>query len=301
MNNYASGSYAAIGGGETNTASGTDASIGGGKENTASGTQSTVAGGADNTAGYRSTVGGGLSNTTDSYGTVPGGYLNNATGYSFAAGRRAKANHQGSFVFADTNDFDFATQVDNSFKARVTGGVRFVVGIDGSGSTTWSCLLTYGNNWSCTSDRDMKENFKTVDSIEVLERLSEIPIQRWNAKGTSSEVDHMGPMAQDFYAAFGLGEDERSIGTMDVDGVALAAIQGLYAISQEQAEQIEDLRVENTSLRKQLGAGFTESTSHPLSIMVAVLAVVVMLLSGGFAWILVRFRGLLPAEASHAS
>jgi hypothetical protein len=298
--NETSGDYATIGGGETNSADGTDATVGGGKENTASGTQSTVAGGADNTAGYRSTVSGGLSNAADSYGAVPGGYLNYATGHSFAAGRRAKANHPGSFVFADSNDFDFATLVDNSFKVRTIGGVRFVVGIDGSGNTTWSCVLTYGNNWSCTSDRNMKENFKNVEGREILERLSEIPIQRWNAIGGDPDVDHISPMAQDFYAAFGLGEDERLIGTMDANGVALAAIQGLYTISQEQAEQIEDLQAENASLRKKQGIGFPEGLPQHISILVYGLAGVVVLLIGGFIWIFVRFRRLLPSEALHA-
>ncbi len=297
--NTASLDYSTVSGGELNQASGVDATIGGGKENIASGTQSTVAGGADNTAGYRSTVSGGLSNMADSYGAVPGGYQNFATGFSFAAGRRAKADHQGSFVFADTNDFDFATLVDNSFKVRTTGGVRFVVGIDGSGNTTWSCVLTYGNNWSCTSDRNMKENFKNVEGREILERLSEIPIQRWNAIGGDPDVDHISPMAQDFYAAFGLGEDERLIGTMDANGVALAAIQGLYTISQEQAEQIEDLQAENASLREQQGMGFPEGLPQHISILVYGLAGVVVLLIGGFIWILVRFRSLLPSEASH--
>jgi hypothetical protein len=59
-------------------------------------------------------------------------------------------------------------------------------------------------------------------------------------------------MAQDFYAAFSLGEDERYIGTLDADGVALAAIQGLYAINQEQTEVIENLKTENSRLKAEL-------------------------------------------------
>ncbi len=59
-------------------------------------------------------------------------------------------------------------------------------------------------------------------------------------------------MAQDFYAAFGLGEDERYIGTLDADGVALAAIQDLYAINQEQTEVIENLKAENSRLKAEL-------------------------------------------------
>jgi hypothetical protein len=59
-------------------------------------------------------------------------------------------------------------------------------------------------------------------------------------------------MAQDFYAAFGLGEDERHISTIDADGVALAAVQGLYALSQEQAARIDELEAKNEGLQEEL-------------------------------------------------
>ena len=55
------------------------------------------------------------------------------------------------------------------------------------------------------------------------------PIATWNLKGQGASIRHMGPMAQDFRAAFGLGETELGISTIDADGVALAAIQGLNA------------------------------------------------------------------------
>jgi hypothetical protein len=118
---------ATVGGGESNTASGEESTVGGGKENTAGGTQSTVAGGADNTAAYRATVGGGLSNTASgSYSTVPGGNLNSAAGtYSFAAGHRAKANHDGSLVWADSTDADFASTDTDQFSVRARNGLYF--------------------------------------------------------------------------------------------------------------------------------------------------------------------------------
>jgi hypothetical protein len=61
-----------------------------------------------------------------------------------------------------------------------------------------------------------------------LRRLDRIPITRWNYKAQRPSIRHMGPMAQDFRRAFGLGEDAEHIDTIDADGVALAAIQGLY-------------------------------------------------------------------------
>ena len=78
------------------------------------------------------------------------------------------------------------------------------------------------------SDRNRKTNFNPTDAYDILERLSSITIQTWNYKSQDSSIRHIGPVAQDFYAAFGVGEDDRHITAVDADGVALAAIQGLY-------------------------------------------------------------------------
>jgi hypothetical protein len=253
--NAASGYGATVGGGYNNSTIGVAATVGGGRFNFASGQYATVGGGgavspdrANQATQDYATVGGGLDNTAGGVGsTVPGGSYNSASGdYSFAAGYGARANHQGSFVWADSHDFFFDSTVDDSFKVRATGGVRFVVGIDGGGNMTWSCSIGNGsNNWNCSSDRNLKENFEDVDALQVLERLSQVPIQTWNAKGADAGVRHMGPMAQDFYATFGLGEDDQHISTGDTGGVALAAIQGLYRLNQQ-------LEAENTAQQGQI-------------------------------------------------
>ena len=74
-----------------------------------------------------------------------------------------------------------------------------------------------------------------------------MPIQTWNAKGADPGIRHMGPTAQDFYAAFGLGGDDKHISTGDKDGVALAAIQGLYQLNKE-------LEAENAAQQAQIDA-----------------------------------------------
>jgi hypothetical protein len=79
-----------------------------------------------------------------------------------------------------------------------------------------------------------------------------VPITTWNMKGQDDSIHHMGPVAQDFYQAFGLGESDTSIGTADADGVALAAIQGLYQLSQDQGARIQALEDENGSLQQRL-------------------------------------------------
>ncbi|MFN2120738.1 MAG: tail fiber domain-containing protein, partial [Anaerolineales bacterium] len=79
-----------------------------------------------------------------------------------------------------------------------------------------------------TSDRSMKENLRPVVPEAVLAKVAALPIHQWNFK-TDADTTHLGPMAQDFYAAFQVGPDDKHIATVDADGVALAAIQGLNA------------------------------------------------------------------------
>src|SRR6186997_3443544 len=80
------------------------------------------------------------------------------------------------------------------------------------------------------SDRASKENLTAVNPRDVLERVAQMPISTWNYKSQDTSVRHIGPMAQDFAAAFQVGEDQRRITTVDADGVALAAIQGLNQV-----------------------------------------------------------------------
>jgi Chaperone of endosialidase len=81
----------------------------------------------------------------------------------------------------------------------------------------------------------------------VLQKVATMPITSWSYKAEEPSIRHIGPMAQDFYSAFGLGLDNKHIGTIDEGGVALAAIQGLY-------RQNKALERENRTLRAQLGA-----------------------------------------------
>ncbi|MBI2926536.1 MAG: tail fiber domain-containing protein [Verrucomicrobia bacterium] len=124
--NTASEDLSTVGGGYSNTANGRESTVSGGGSNTAGGSASTVAGGLANTAnGNGSSVGGGVSNSANGLrSTVPGGSENTAAGeYSLAAGHRAKADHDGSFVWADSTDADFASSANNQFLIRASGGV----------------------------------------------------------------------------------------------------------------------------------------------------------------------------------
>jgi hypothetical protein len=198
------------------------------------------------------TIGGGYINAvTNLYGTVPGGRNNTAGGTdSFAAGHRGKANHQGAFVWADSSDFDFPSAETNEFAVRATGGVRFVSAIDVSGVPVAGVSLPAGSgSWSSLSDRNAKENLRPVDGRVVLEKVAALPLATWNYKSQNTAVRHIGPMAQDFRAAFGVGENDTTITTIDADGVALAAIQGL---NQKFDEQLKEKDTRISALEKEL-------------------------------------------------
>jgi hypothetical protein len=107
---------------------------------------------------------------------------------------------------------------------------------------------TFVNN----SDRHQKANVSPVDSRLILQRLSTIPIQAWNYNTEPASIRHLGPMAQDFRAAFGLGIDEKTISPVDTNGVALASIQALYQMMQEKDRQIMRQRRQITQLETRL-------------------------------------------------
>jgi len=269
-NGNSSGSYATVAGGLDNKASGFGSFIGGGgfddsakqPGNTAAGTASAIAGGMANTAsGHYSTVAGGLFNeASSSYAAVPGGLDNVASGEgSFAAGTYAFALNDGAFVWADDRpDYDFESTAANGFFVRCSGGAQFVTAIDDStGDATAGVKIGAGGaSWSSICDRTAKKNFHQVDTVSVLNKLAAIPIQQWNYKWeTDADVPNIGPMAQDFKAAFYPGRDDKSISTLEFDGVELAAIQGLNQKLNEKEAEIEKLKVTAAkvdSLEKQL-------------------------------------------------
>jgi hypothetical protein len=228
------------------------ATVGGGEGNTASGLLATVGGGASNEASVEfATVGGGVNNEASNFAaTVPGGSGNTAQGFlSFAAGRRAKALHIGTFVWGDSTLADVSSTAANQFIARASGGVWFY---SNSTLTTGVNLPAGGGSWSSLSDRNAKENFAEVDGQALLARLNAIPLLTWNYKAQDASIRHLGPMAQDFQAAFELGSDDKRISTVDADGVALAAIQALYRLSQEKEEELRKLKQENQEQVEQL-------------------------------------------------
>ena len=145
---------------------------------------------------------------------------------------KLQSNTNRGFVGTE-NNFHLGFMVNNIEKMLLTTSGNLTV----EGSVTATAF-------NSPSDRHIKENFVDVNRASVLERLSRIPISTWNFIGGDG-ARHMGPMAQDFYAAFGLGTDDKHISTVDADGVAFAAIQELDLRNQALAS-------ENASLRGQV-------------------------------------------------
>jgi hypothetical protein len=105
-----------------------------------------------------------------------------------------------------------------------------------------------------SSDRNIKEDFAAVSPQQILAKVALLPVTEWNYK-TDKGVEHIGPMAQDFHAAFGLnGGDDKHISVVDEGGVALAAVQGLNEKLEAQAKEkdveIADLKARLDALEK---------------------------------------------------
>ncbi len=236
----AGGAYNAV---QTNSVA---ASIGGGIRNsirTNSGL-STISGGYENTvANFAdfSAIGGGQRNTNaGNFATIPGGVNNFANGWSFAAGNSAKAIHLGAFVWSSQTETTSAANDSVTFRAG--GGYRLFTDTGAAGAQ----LLPGATSWTAISDRNSKKNIQSVNSAEILEKLAQIPIAQWNYNWEPDNgVPNIGPMAQDFKAAFFPGRDDKGISTLEFDGVELAAIQGLH-------QKLEEQKAENAALKARL-------------------------------------------------
>jgi len=253
--NDATGAVSFVGGGYFNAASAYGAVVGGGYANGAVGTNSIVAGGESNLASNSvSTVSGGYFNGATGQGaTVPGGWANLASGSnSFAAGFVANAGHSGAFVWSDSSSTtQFGSTVANQFNVRAAGGVRFATT---SAGTVGAQLAAGATAWSVLSDRTQKKDFAPVDGREVLRKLDEVPVQSWRYKwDEAGSTPHLGPIAQEFKAAFYPGRDDKSISTLEFDGVELAAIQGLHALVKEKDVRITALEQRLADIEAKLG------------------------------------------------
>lgn len=234
-----------------------------GSNSTAMGLQTTASGVGSTSMGNQTTASGGNSLAVGLQTSASGdqstaiGFLSTARSMSsMAIGSLAKANHMCSIVIA-------ANLPGNEVDSISSGGIeQMVIRADGgmyitntSGqapfesdkliNTSSGAYLTTGGAWTDASDRNLKENFTSVNTAELLTKLKTLEISNWNYKSENPNIKHIGPVAQDFYAAFGVGNDDKSISTIDPAGIALATIQELE-------KRTSYLQMENQSLKEKI-------------------------------------------------
>lgn len=240
-----------------------------GLETTASGNNSTAIGNKTKATGQNSTAMGdrttasGIAATALGSQTVAGGTASLAAGDgasasgagSVALGSGVSASTNGTFMFGDRSSpaAPMLTFVPHQFLVRASGGTSFY---SNSALTTGVDLLPNANAWSSASDVRVKHHFRDLDGDDVLAKLAAMSIQEWSYKAQDASIRHVGPTAQEFSAAFGLGEDPLRISTIDADGIALRAVQALEhrdrTTAAAQASEIAALRATVESLTRQL-------------------------------------------------
>jgi hypothetical protein len=207
-----------------------------GASNLVSGTAGFSTGASNNCTGF-ACVAMGFTNTAGGQGAVAIGYRVTADAdYAVALGHRASANgHDGAFVAADQSTTDsLEASANNQFNTRYAGGYRLYTNAT---TTTGVSLNAGGSSWNVISDRNRKESFLAVDGEDLLARVRRLPVSTWRYRDEEDRsVRHIGPMAQDWHAAFGFSADDTTINQGDFDGVNLAAIQALDRRTAQLAE-----------------------------------------------------------------
>jgi len=205
------------------------------------------------------------------YGLATNNYLTISTegGNLYRAGIKLRHFNSGYGWTLESDEIDSSFRLYSHFN-DTNGIVRLYMdrfsGNLGIGQTNPATLLDVNGEITCTainitSDRNTKEDFKALNPRDVLDKVAALPITEWQYKAEKDKdaeaARHIGPMAQDFSAAFALGHDEKHISVVDEGGVALAAIQGLNekldekdARIREQEAKVQDQSTEIRELRE---------------------------------------------------
>jgi hypothetical protein len=285
--NRAIGGHSSIGGGTLNETAGEFATVAGGQSNCAGGRSSWSGGRRAKVrppAGHASTIPGGCnqvapsgdadgdegsfvwadSQNADFLSTGPNQFairaagglrLSEDTNQFFGSDARQMLNlfdqsygigvQSGTLYFRSGQRFawfDGGVHDDDAIDPGAGGALLMTLGID-SGTPTGTARA---QTFTSVSSRAVKTAFEAIDPSDVLARVLALPVSEWSYRNEPARR-HIGPMSQDFHAAFGLnGDDDEAIATVDADGVALAAIQGLDA---KLEAELAALRAEVAALR----------------------------------------------------
>ncbi len=259
--------------GQNSTAMGQGTTASGGSS-TAMGLNTIASGGSSTAMGQGATASGsystamGVNTIASAYETVAMGYDDTASGpNSIAIGYETTASGSGStsmgswvstnseggsYIIGDASTSTVTnSSAPNQMMMRFNGGYRLY---SNSALTSGVYMNSGISGWTNISDRNKKQNFRPVDGEELLRKISMIPISEWSYKGTDPSVRYIGPMAQDFYAAFHLGgTDSLGINSISIDGVNMAAIQALEKRTselQKASAKIAELEKQTSELQE---------------------------------------------------
>jgi hypothetical protein len=195
----------------------------------------------------------GNGNTTGQWNCFYGPYsgnVNQTGSQNTAIGAQADF---GGNALQDAAAFGYGCVTANSYEQRFGDGnvLQWGFGTDPAAGNALEVGTNAGNGnaayltatgvWTNTSDRNKKENIVEVDGTEILAKIDQLPLSRWNYKGDRADIQHIGPMAQDFYGIFHVGNNNTSISTIDPAGVALAGVKELHKQNIELQKQNEEL------------------------------------------------------------
>jgi hypothetical protein len=226
-----------------------------GFETTASGAVATAMGERTVASELASTALGRLTTASGAASLAAGNGVSAGGAASVALGQGASASTNGTFMFGDSSfsSVPLITVVPNQFLVRAAGGVGFYSNPTLTAGVT---LAAGAGAWASVSDAARKQHFRDLSGEDVLAKLARMSIQEWSYKAQDAAIRHVGPTAQEFHAAFGLGEDPLRISTIDADGIALRAIQALEDRDRQaaaaQASDVEAMRQAIRTLRAEL-------------------------------------------------
>jgi hypothetical protein len=274
------GAFNQVNGGSQSSAiiGGSFSSLIGNNSTLLAGVQSFVIGSNSVGAGYRTGIGhnhcfawgDGRDDLDEAATTGPNQFVVRATGgvrfsehtaVGFGARTRQMLNlwstNYGIGVQAGTLYFRSDDDLPNNGFAWYLGGSHHDGFYNGGGGQTLMTLnssgLSVNGTFVSLSDRNAKTNIARIEPKAVLEALDRVPVQTWSYK-TDHGTTHIGPMAQDFHAAFRVGADDTTIATVDADGVALASIQALHQLLKERDERLQALERRLSDLEARLGS-----------------------------------------------
>ena len=182
--------------------------------------------------------------------TVGGGAANTASGlYSYVGGASATASHTGSYVYNGDYGEPTASFGDGTFTVRSEGGARFYT----ANGIVGAQLPAAATAWDALSDSNSKTDFEPIKPREILSKVAALPVKAWHYKHDRKRL-YIGPMAQDFHGAFGLGSSDKTISTLDSDGVMYAAIQGLVEELKDRDAKIGELEASGAGLKTKMEA-----------------------------------------------